>query len=452
MKSRFPHRHFLRSGSPSAAALTLGSGAVKAVHAGENNTIRVAWIGCGNRGAGAIRQALLADGNIQLFAAADAFQGRVNAMVRVLEEDPDFEGKINCPEERRFFGMDAYKSAIDSLGDGDLVLLTAPSAFRPLHYGYAVSSPKKIHIFAEKPVATDIPNLRIIREANRRAINKGIKVGVGLNNRHHFRTEETLRAIQDGVIGEVDSCWIYCLQESYNLSPIGRWTPLQHQLRNIVCFDWASGGLIVDALTHNVDLACWAAGEYPVAAQGSGGRTFRCSQEQLIDIAAVEYIFPSGKRLMLQSRTMPRTWHNYSCLIQGEKGTALLGERVAEPACYRGYEGFSDSNTRQDPLWTARRPANDSYQEEQRRLLTAIREDRPWNEMERGVMATFTAILGRAAVETGQYLLADQVWESRFRYDSKIRYADLVIDGESVVMPDENGDYPLAHPGVTEFF
>lgn len=450
MKSRFPRRHFLRSGSLSAA-LTLGCGAVKSVHADENNTIRVAWIGCGNRGAGAIRQALLADENIQLFAAADAFQGRVNAMVHVLEEDPDFEGKINCPEERRFFGMGAYKSAIDSLGDGDLVLLTAPSAFRPLHYGYAVGSPKRIHIFAEKPVATDIPNLRLIREANRRAADKGIKVGVGLNNRHHFRTEETIRAIRDGVIGEVNCCWIYSLQESYNLSPIGRWTPLQHQLRNVLCFDWASGGLIVDALTHNVDIACWAVGEYPVAAQGSGGRTFRYSKEQLIDIATVEYIFPSGRRLMLQSRTMPRTWQNSSCLIQGRKGAALLGERVAEPACYRGYEGFPDSKTPQDPFWTTERPANDSYQEEQCRLLKAIREDRPWNEMDRGIMATFTTILGRMAVETGQYLLADQVWESRFRYDSKIRYADLAIDCESVVMPDENGDYPIPHPGVTEF-
>lgn len=448
MKSR---RRILRSGPLSAAALTFGRGAVKAVHAGENGTIRVAWVGCGNRGAGAVRQILRADENIQLFAAADAFQGRVSAMVHVLAEDPDFEGKINCPEERCFSGMDAYKSAIDSLGDGDIVLLTAPSAFRPLHYDYAVSSPKMIHIFAEKPVATDIPNLRTIREANQRAVNKGIKVGVGLNNRHHFRTEETIRAIQDGVIGEICGCWVYSLQESYNLSPIGRWTPLQHQLRNIVCFDWASGGLIVDALTHNVDLACWAAGEYPVAAQGSGGRTFRFSKEQLIDIATVEYIFPSGRRLMLQSRTMPRTWHNYSCLIQGKKGTALLGERVAEPACFKGYEGFPDSNTRQAPFWTAQRPVNDSYQEEQCRLINAIREDRPWNEMDRGIMASFTTILGRMAVETGQYLLADQAWESRFRYDSKIRYADLTIDGESVVMPDENGDYPIAHPGVTEF-
>ena len=451
MKSSFSRRQFLKTGSLSAAALTMASGAVKAVHAGENNTIKVAWVGCGNRGAGAVRQALRADSNIQLYAAADAFEDKVNAMVDALADDSDFEGKVNCPEERRFFGMDAYKKAIDSLDDGDIVLLTTPPAFRPLHYCYAVDSPKMINVFAEKPVATDIPNLKMIREANERAMKKGIKVGVGLNNRNYLRTEETVKAVQDGIIGDVNCCWVYRYHGPHNLSPIGNWTPLQHQLRNIFCFDWTSGGFIVDALIHNVDIACWASGEYPIAAQGSGGRTHREVKDQLIDLASVEYIFPSGKRLMLQTRTMPNTWSNFCCCIQGSKGTAHLGEGVGEPACYKGYEGLPFSNTRQDAFWTAQQPANNSYQEEHNRLFKAIREDRAWNEMERGIMATFTTILGRMATETGQYLFADQVWESQFRYDSKIRYADLTFDGESVDMPDENGDYPIPHPGVTEF-
>ena len=84
MKSSFSRRQFLKTGSLSAAAVTMASGVVKAVHAGENNTIKVAWIGCGNRGAGAIRQALNADDNIQLYAAADAFE----AYSAVSEIDP----------------------------------------------------------------------------------------------------------------------------------------------------------------------------------------------------------------------------------------------------------------------------------------------------------------------------------------------------------------------------
>lgn len=72
--------------------------------------------------------------------------------------------------------------------------------------------------------------------------------------------------------------------------------------------------------------------------------------------------------------------------------------------------------------------------------------------MERGIMATFTALLGRFAVETGQYLSAEQAWKSEFRYDSDIAYDNLVdINGPSVAMPDENGDYYIPHPGVTKF-
>ena len=89
MKSSFSRRQFLKTGSLSAAALTMASGAVKAVHAGENNTIKVAWVGCGNRGAGAVRQALRADSNIQLYAAADAFEDKVNAMVDALADDSE---------------------------------------------------------------------------------------------------------------------------------------------------------------------------------------------------------------------------------------------------------------------------------------------------------------------------------------------------------------------------
>lgn len=448
--SQFSRRNFLKVSALGAAGLTAVSGTAR-VHAAEDNTIKLAWVGCGNRGAGAIRQALKADPNVKLIAAADAFEDKVEGMVGALAEDEDFTGKVDCPKERRFHGMDAYKKAIDCLGDGDVVLLTTPPAFRPLHFCYAVNSAKKVNVFAEKPVASDIVNLRMLREANKKALEKGIKVGVGLNNRNYLRTEETVKAIHDGQLGDVINCFVYRFHGPHNLSPIGNWTPLQHQMRNIFCFDWTSGGFIVDALIHNLDISCWAAQEYPAFAQGSGGRTHRTAKDQLIDIASVEYIFPSGKRLMMQTRTMPNTWSNFCAVIQGTKGVAHVGEGVPEPEIYKGYEGLSFSGLRGEPIWSASQPANDSYQEEHNRLFKAIREDKPWNEMERGIMATFTAILGRMATETGQYLSAEDVWKSEFRFDSEIAYADLTFDGRSVVMPNENGDYFIPQPGVTKF-
>lgn len=442
-------RRFLKSTSLAAAGLSALSAGTPRVHAAEDNTIKIAWVGTGNRGAGAVRQALNADPNVKLYAAADAFEDKVENMVNAVYET--HEDQADCPKERRFHGMDAYKQAIDCLGDGDVVILTTPPAFRPLHFTYAVDKKEQINIFAEKPVASDMVNLRMLREANERAKAKGIKVGVGLNNRNYLRTEETIQAIHDGKLGEVVNCFVYRFHGPHNLSPIGSWTPLQHQLRNIFCFDWTSGGFIVDALIHNLDISCWAAGEYPAFAQGSGGRTHRTSKDQLIDLASVEYIFPSGKRLMMQTRTMPDTWSNFCAAIQGTKGVAHVGEGVGEPKIYKGFEALPFSDTRREAIWTAQQPTNDSYQEEHNRLFKAIRENKEWNEMERGIMATFTALLGRMATETGEYLSAEQAWKSEFRFDSAIAYGDLKFDGDSVVMPDENGDYYIPHPGVTKF-
>ncbi len=71
-------RRFLQqTGSLAAGAAVLGS-AVPAVHAGEDNTIRLALIGCGGRGSGAVRDALsVPDGGpVKLYAMADIVEDR----------------------------------------------------------------------------------------------------------------------------------------------------------------------------------------------------------------------------------------------------------------------------------------------------------------------------------------------------------------------------------------
>ena len=47
----------------------------------------------------------------------------------------------------------------------DVVLLTTPPHFRPIHLAYAVE--KGIHSFVEKPVATDAPGVRAVLQTLR---------------------------------------------------------------------------------------------------------------------------------------------------------------------------------------------------------------------------------------------------------------------------------------------
>ena len=440
MKQQKSRRDFLKqTGALAAAGTVLTSGIIPAVHAAENNTIKIAVVGCGNRGTMATRQALAADPNTKLWAVADAFPDKSRGAVRDIKTEFTNQEKghmIEVTPERTFDGLDAYKKAMDTLEPGDAVLLTTPPAFRPLHYAYAVG--KGLHVFAEKPVAVDIPGLKSLRETNETAKAKGLKVAVGLNNRHYFRTEETVKALQDGALGDLYSFFVYRCHAAHNLGPRRNMTPLQQQLRRIFNFNWTTGGFIVDALIHNLDVCCWVHQKLPVAALGMGGRLFRRDQDELIDNANVQYTFDDGKVMHMYTVTMNNIWTGFRAVIHGTKGCAILGETINNPKLYEDWNGSQ-------AFWTPQAGSNDSYQTEHDRFFEAIRTNRPYNEMERGIDATFTPIMGRMAVETGQRVTAEEAWSSTYQYAPNI--AELTIDGDSPIMPDENGDYRIPQPG-----
>ena len=451
MKLKESRRKFLKhTGLLATAGTVLASGMTPYVHAAEHNTIKIALVGCGNRGNGAARQALAADPNTKLWAVADVFPDKSKGAVKLLKEDCENQNKghiVDVSPDRTFDGFDAYKKAMDTLSSGDVVVLTTPPAFRPLHYAYAVE--KGLHVFAEKPVAVDIPGLKFLRESNAKAIAKSLKVGVGLNNRHYFRTEETIKAIQDGKLGELYSFMVYRSHPAHSLGQAENRTPLQRQLRKIFNYNWVTGGFIVDALIHNLDICCWANQKLPVAALGMGGRLFRRDQDDLIDNANVQYVFDDGKIMHMYTVTMNNTWNGFRAIINGSKGCAVVGEGVDDPQFYETWSGqFIDINNLEGKksFWIANSPKNHSYQTEHDRFFKAIRNNQPWNEMDRGIDATFTPILGRMATETGQFVTAEQAWASTFQYAPNID--QLTLDGDSPVMPNEHGDYPIPIPGL----
>lgn len=431
-------RVFLKKAGLLTAGTFLAGNFAPKVHAGENNTIEVALIGSGSRGGGAIQQALSADSNVKLKAVADVFKDKTNAIFNHLKES--MPEKLDMSEEQCFVGFDAYKKAIDVLKPGSVVVMAAPPGFRPLHMDYAVR--KGMHVFAEKPLAVDIPGLRSLKETYKMSQEKNLKIGIGLNNRHYQRTAETIDAIHEGKLGDIVSLWVYRLQSTHHLRERRNQSLLEFQLRHIFNFNWTTGGFIVDALIHNLDVCTWAIGQIPVAAQGQGGRIIRTSKDELIDHAAVEYIFADGRKMMMQTKNMDNTWACFRATVHGTKGCAAVGEGVGDPRIYGDY---SEKNV----IWSPKSAWNDSYQTEHDRLFKAIREDQDWNELERGIDATFTPILGRMAVDMGTYLRADAAWTSDFEYAPNL--AEMDYDSPAPAQPDENGNYPVPVPGVTRY-
>src|SRR5437660_1446423 len=165
-------RGFLKTSAAAGAVLAVAPG----VHAGGGDTLKIGLIGCGSRGTGAAAQALNADKNVQLVAMADAFEDRLQESLKILKDDAQIAAKVDVKPERRFVGFNAYKDVLAS--EVDVVLLTTPPHFRPMHFEAAIKADK--HVFAEKPVAVDAPGVRSVLDTVGLAKKRGLAVVSGL--------------------------------------------------------------------------------------------------------------------------------------------------------------------------------------------------------------------------------------------------------------------------------
>ena len=115
----------MKWGGTLAAGSALAGVAMPHVHAAEDNTIRLALIGCGGRGSGAAANALsVPKGNTKLVAMADVFPTKLAASHKNLSKE--FADQVDVPADRQFIGFDAYRKAIDCLRPGDVALCTTP--------------------------------------------------------------------------------------------------------------------------------------------------------------------------------------------------------------------------------------------------------------------------------------------------------------------------------------
>jgi predicted dehydrogenase len=283
-------RDFLKRSGHLATASALAALGPR-LYAGESNTIKLALVGCGGRGTGAVADAFAAKGGpVKLYAMADLFEPRVQRSFAALTKD--HARKVDVPPGRRFVGFDACKEAIDCLDPGDVVLLTTHAAFRPLMFEYAVE--KGVNVFAEKSFATDAPAVRRWLKAAEASERKNLKVGVGFMWRHSEARQETIKRIHDGAIGDVHTLRIYRVHGPVHCPPLPAGAnELVFQLQNPNSFTWVSSGFFIDWHCHNIDVACWTKGAWPVSAQGFGGRCYEAAGSQF-DHYTVEYTFADG--------------------------------------------------------------------------------------------------------------------------------------------------------------
>lgn len=445
-KADVSRRSFVKDTGLLAAATTLVAAATPRVHAAEDNTIQVALVGCGGRGTGAATQALkVENGPIKLVGMADVFPNKLNSSYSQLADSSS--DKVDVPEDRRFIGFDGYKQAMDLLKPGDVVILATPPAFRWVHFTYAIE--KGLNVFMEKPVTIDGPTSRKMLELAEKSIAKNLKVGVGLMCRHCVARQELHDRIQGGEIGDI------LLMRAYRMAgPTGSAAALKkpkdeselmYQIRNFHAFLWASGGAFSDFLIHNIDECCWMKEAWPVEAKGSGGRHYRGDYvDQNFDSYAVEYTFEDGTKMFLNGRTMPGCHNEFASYAHGTKGSAVISTSSHTPAKCRIYTGQKISKNYL--AWQYPPDEPNPYQLEWDHLIAAIREDKPYNEVERGVKASLVTSMGRMACHTGQLVTYDDMLDCEHEFAPEVD--KLTLTSDAPLKADADGKYPVPQPGI----
>lgn len=436
-------REFLQRSGKVAAATALAGAAIPHVHAAENNTIRLALIGCGGRGGGAVANAMnSAHGPVKLYAMADVVESRLTSKHKALSKA--FGDRVDVPKDRQFIGFDAYKKAIDCLGPNDVAMLTNFAYFRPTQLEYAVS--KGVNVFMEKSFAPDAPGLRRLMRAGEAAKKKNLKIAAGLQCRHSVNRQELIKRIRDGELGDIQ------LIRAYRIHPVGGmgkkpegYDELLWQIRNFTRFFWVSGGLFAEMNIHQIDEICWLKGALPIRARGIGGRAAkRKNYGQGFDSISIEWTFPDGTKATDGVRWLGgHCFSEFATFVHGTKCAAQFSGNVHLGTTHI----YKDQRTdKENIVWQAPKEKHSPWDAEWNVLLNSIRQDKPQNEVERAALSNFADLMGRAAVHSGKEITWDEMTNSKFQfYPGNID--ELNYDSESPVKPDENGYYPVPVPG-----
>ena len=439
-------RDFLKSTGRLATVSALAGVTLPHVHASGGDLIQVALVGCGNRGTGAVTQALsTTSGPIKLVAMADVFQHRLASSFERLTKE--YGAKMEVAGERKFIGLDAYKNAMDALKPGDVVILATPPAFRWVHFRYAID--RGLNVFMEKPVTVDGPTSKRMFELGEEASRKNLKVGVGLMCRHCRARGELFDRIKQGEIGDV------MLMRAYRMhGPVGSFasapkppekSDLMYQIERFHSFLWASGGCFSDFYIHNIDECCWMKDAWPVKAQASGGRHYRGNNvDQNFDVYSVEYTFADGAKLFLEGRCMTGCLTDHSSHAHGTKGYAIISERGHAPSRASIYRGQLKSP--ETLAWAYPQPEPKPLQLEWDDLIDAIRQNKPYNEVKRGVEASLVTSMGRMAAHTGRVITFDEMLNCEHEFAPGLE--QLTTDSAAPLQPDASGRYPVPQPGI----
>jgi hypothetical protein len=133
----------------------------------------------------------------------------------------------------------------------------------------------------------------------------------------------------------------------------------------------------------------------------------------------------------------------YSSYLHGTKGVAIASRANdcgGPSAIYKGQNMVPEKLA-----WISKDRSN-PYQNEWETLMKAIRNNKPYNEVKRGVNASLCSSMGRMAAHTGQEITYDAMLNCEHEFAPDVD--KLTYDGPAPLVAGQNGRYPVPQPGL----
>jgi hypothetical protein len=144
---------------------------------------------------------------------------------------------------------------------------------------------------------------------------------------------------------------------------------------------------------------------------------------------------------------MPGCHQEFASYAHGTKGAATISQSSHSPAKCKIFRNQIIKPRGGDVAWAFPQPEPNPYQLEWNDLIAAIRQDKPYNEVQRGVEASLVTSMGRMAAHTGRVITFDEMLNCDHEFAPELE--KLTMNGPAPIQASSDGKYPVPQPGIT---
>jgi len=404
-----------------------------------NSAIRLGLLGCGKRGT-TVATSFANNTPVRVVALADLFADQLEKGRQHFDALAATHGYAGVDSKLLFRGSRAYQ-ALASSSEIDIVQISTPPIFHPVHLDAAVDAGK--HVYCEKPVAVDVTGCKKVMRIGEKVQNH-FSLDIGFQCRNSPPFAELARRVQSGALGKI-SCGAAYYQSTGAFYPAyPNASPLEQRIRTFLWDRVISGDIIQDQNIHLVDLCNWMLESHPVKAMGTGGRGVRKDAGDCWDHFDVTFTYPNDVHVNLNSFQGGKALSDVSIRLFGADGVAelhykgIVGIYGSQPWEWAGSVGPASHqrghaniySTDQDS--SAERAAgvfHDALEqadaEKEKAFISSITSGRFHNQAALGAETALSTILGRQAAYSGQTLTWEELLASDQSYDAELAGMNL---------------------------